>query len=149
MIGKFIVLFLVWIGLTNSLAVDELLVGAIVSLIVVYFFIERSKLNLLSVLIKYILFIPLFVKELIISNIEVAKIVLSPKIDIKSGIVEIQTKLENDSDKLLLANSITLTPGTLTLELNEDHLYIHVLDMEKNPKAELIKNIEKFEKVLV
>jgi multicomponent Na+:H+ antiporter subunit E len=148
-IGKFILLFLVWIGISNSLAPDELIVGAIVSFIVVYFFTDRSKLNLFSILKKYIFFIPLFLKELVKSNLEVAKIVLSPKIDIKSGIVDLQTTLINDSDKLLLANSITLTPGTLTLELDGDHLYVHVLDIKEDEKEYLQEKIVgKFEKVI-
>jgi multicomponent Na+:H+ antiporter subunit E len=148
-IGKFILLFLVWIGISNSLASDELIVGAIVSFIVVYFFTDRSKLNLFSILKKYIFFIPLFLKELVKSNLEVAKIVLSPKIDIKSGIVDLQTTLINDSDKLLLANSITLTPGTLTLELDGDHLYVHVLDIKEDEKEYLQEKIVgKFEKVI-
>jgi multicomponent Na+:H+ antiporter subunit E len=148
-IGKFILLFLVWIGISNSLASYELIVGAIVSFIVVYFFTDRSKLNLFSILKKYIFFIPLFLKELVKSNLEVAKIVLSPKIDIKSGIVDLQTTLINDSDKLLLANSITLTPGTLTLELDGDHLYVHVLDIKEDEKEYLQEKIVgKFEKVI-
>ncbi|MEA3513064.1 MAG: Na+/H+ antiporter subunit E [Campylobacterota bacterium] len=149
MIGKFILLFIVWIGLTNSLDIQELVVGAIVSFVVVYFFADERKLPLLKSIKKYILFIPIFFKSLIKSNIEVAKIVLSPKIDINPSIVKLNTSLTNDFDKLLLCNSITLTPGTITMELDDQNLYVHILDLKTKDKDILQKEIiDSFEKAI-
>ena len=73
---------------------------------------------------------PLFLKSLVKSNIEVAKIVLDPGLPINPGIIKLKTSLTDEYDKLLLANAITLTPGTITVELKDDFLYIHVLDLK-------------------
>jgi len=141
MLGKFILLFLVWIGLTNSLDIQELIVGAIVAFVVARFFTPNREFDLKLLVIKYIKFIPLFFKSLIQSNIEVAKIVLNPKLPINTGIVKLKTTLKSDSDKLILANAITLTPGTITLELDEDDLYVHVLDITNEDREILQQEI--------
>ena len=75
------------------------------------------------------------------SNIEVAKIVLTPKMPINTGIVELKTTLTNEQDKLLLANAITLTPGTITPELEGDSLYVHVLNLKSLDRDVLQKEI--------
>lgn len=141
MIGKFIILFLVWIGLTNSLDPQELAVGVIVALVVAKFFTSDKELHLASLTMKYIKFSPVFIKNLIQSNIEVAKIVLSPKLPINTGIVKLKTNLEGEYDKLILANAITLTPGTVTVELRDQDLYIHVLNVTTHDREELQKDI--------
>ncbi|SFV51446.1 putative Na(+) H(+) antiporter subunit E [hydrothermal vent metagenome] len=147
MLGKFILLFLVWIGLTNSLDIQELIVGAIVAFVVARFFTPNREFDLKLLAIKYIKFIPLFFKSLIQSNIEVAKIVLNPKLPINTGIVKLKTTLKGDSDKLILANAITLTPGTITIELDKNDLYIHVLNIEDENRdvlqGEIVDVLEK------
>jgi multicomponent Na+:H+ antiporter subunit E len=146
MIGKSILLLAVWIGLTNSLDIQELGVGAAVSLGIAYFFAGEERFHLGSILLKYIRFAPTFIKALIQSNIEVARIVLSPSLPVNPGIVKLKTTLKNDYDKLLLANAITLTPGTITLDMEDDHLYIHILNLKTTDKDVLQKEIiEKFE----
>jgi multicomponent Na+:H+ antiporter subunit E len=70
---------------------------------------------------------------------------------IKPGIVKIKTKLTKDSAITVLANSITLTPGTLTVDINEDkkELYIHWIKVSSTDINETTKEIgEKFEKTL-
>ena len=147
MLGKFILLFLVWIGLTNSLDIQELIVGAIVAFVVARFFTPNREFDLKLLAIKYIKFIPLFFKSLVQSNIEVAKIVLNPKLPINTGIVKLKTTLKGDSDKLILANAITLTPGTITIELDKNDLYIHVLNIEDENRdvlqGEIVDVLEK------
>ena len=141
MFGKFILLFLVWIGLTNSLDIQELIVGAIVAFVVARFFTPNREFDLKLLAIKYIKFMPLFFKNLVQSNIAVAKIVLNPKLPINTGIVKLKTTLKSDSDKLLLANAITLTPGTITLELEGEDLYIHVLYIDSKDRDVLQREI--------
>ncbi len=141
MLGKFILLFLVWIGLTNSLDLQELGVGFILSLGVAYFFGGSETLHLGRVTVKYLKFAPTFIKALIQSNIEVARIVLTPKLPINPGIVKLKTTLKNDYDKLILANAITLTPGTITIDLRGEDIYIHVLNLKTTDKETLQKEI--------
>jgi len=141
MIGKFILLFLVWIGLTNSLNIQELIVGAMVSFIIAKFFTPNREFNLKDLAVKYIRFIPIFLKNLIESNIAVAKIVLNPKLPINTGIVKLKTDLTNEHDKLILANAITLTPGTITVELRDSELFIHVLNLDSLDRDKLQDSI--------
>ncbi len=73
-----------------------------------------------------------FMRELVLSNLEVARIVLSPRLYIRPGLIAYRTELKTDLAITTLANIITLTPGTLTLEVSEDRtvLFIHALDIE-------------------
>ncbi len=148
MISKFILLFLAWIGLTNSLDMQELVLGAVLCLIVVYFFTTDAKIDLMALFVKYLKLTPVFLKDLIVSNIQMAKIVISPKIVIEPAIMTVQTTLTNQFDKLLLANAITLTPGTISLELDGQSLMIHVVDIHANTQEMLEKHIAKYEKIL-
>ena len=141
MVGKFILLFLVWIGVTNSLNIQELIVGAIVSFLIAKFFTPKREFNLKDLAVKYIRFIPIFLKNLIESNIAVAKIVLNPKLPINTGIVKLKTDLTNEHDRLILANAITLTPGTITVELRDRELFIHVLNLDSLDRDKLQDSI--------
>jgi multicomponent Na+:H+ antiporter subunit E len=72
----------------------------------------------------------LFLYELMMSAIKVARMVLSRNMNLKPGIFAYQTELTNDAQITLLANLITLTPGTLTIDTSDDGrtLYIHAVD---------------------
>lgn len=72
----------------------------------------------------------LFLYELFMSAYKVAKLVLSPKMDLKPGIFAYPLKLETDFQITLLANLITLTPGTLSVDVSDDErtLYVHAID---------------------
>jgi len=146
MITKALLLLAVWVGLTNSLDPQELIVGVIASLGVAYFFGGKEPFHLGATAIKYAKFTPVFIKALIQSNLQVARIVLTPSLPVNPGIVKLKTTLDNDYDKLLLANAITLTPGTITLDLDGEDIYIHILDLKTTDKATLQKEIiEAFE----
>lgn len=72
----------------------------------------------------------LFIYELILSAWKVAVLVVSPKMDLKPGIFAYPLKVDRDFEITLLANLITLTPGTLSVEVSDDRrtLYVHALD---------------------
>jgi multicomponent Na+:H+ antiporter subunit E len=87
--------------------------------------------------------------EIIKANFDVAYRVIHPKIPIKPGIVIIKTELKQDFAKMLLANSITLTPGTFTLDVVGDKLLIHWINVQSEDEVEATKIIgERFEKYL-
>ncbi|MBK1717991.1 Na+/H+ antiporter subunit E [Thiocystis violacea] len=126
------VLFVVWLGLTNSLQIQEVLAGLLVVSAIVWLTIPKpaggehgqpwSLLNLL-------LYLPVFLKDLVLANIDVASRVLNPRLPINPGIVRIRTGLTAPYQRLMLANSITLTPGTVTLEMEGEDLYVHWIDV--------------------
>jgi len=73
----------------------------------------------------------LFVYELILSAVRVARIVLRPKIDLQPGIIAFPLTVDKDFEITILANLITLTPGTLSVDVSEDRkiLYVHCIDV--------------------
>jgi len=152
-----IVLFLIWLFLTASLDPQELGFGLMMSLIVAAFtyeiFTTRGLANLHPRRVAYaIAYIPYFLWAMIMANLDVAYRVLHPKRPVNPGIVECKTVLENEVGKLALANSITLTPGTITLDVDGDKYFIHWIDVKDSSIEGASKNItqpfEKFLKVI-
>jgi len=92
----------------------------------------------------------LFGRELVKSNLDVARRVISPQLRINPGIVEGKTKLTHPTYRLILANSITLTPGTLTVDMIGDSLFIHWIDVTGKDVESATREISsKFEGVLL
>ncbi len=148
------IIFLFWLAYTSSLAINEIITGLIVSLIVAFFTYESftrvsTENNIVKRIFSFLKYLPIFIIEMIKANIDVAKRVINPSLPIKPGIVAIKTDLKSDQAKMLLANSITLTPGTLTVDIIDDTLYVHWIDVESE-KPQLQKNIiaSKFENLI-
>jgi len=97
-----------------------------------------------------LLYIPIFLFYCILANIDVAYRVLHPKLPIKPGIVKVKTSLTTLTGRVALANSITLTPGTLTVELTRDgYLYVHWINVKTvNIEEATRKIVRKFESIL-
>lgn len=132
---KTILLYLLfWIVLSENVKVETLCIGIIISLLVTSLNVDlvRSKrqFNFIRNILLWISYIIKLLKEIFVSNFNVAKIVLSKKIVISPRIVTIETKIKSDFHKTILANSITLTPGTLTISLDRDKIAIHCLKEE-------------------
>lgn len=119
-----------WLLLNGSLAVDVIFVGIAVSLLLTMGFAGdlafiaefRATPQAFLAAIRYAGY---FLIELVKANLSVARIVLSPALPLNPGIVKARTRLKSPVGRLLLANSITLTPGTLTVELDGEWLYVH------------------------
>ena len=79
---------------------------------------------------KQVIFLLNLIYEIILANISVAKIILSPKMDIKPGIIEVPIRTKTHAGITGIANSITLTPGTVTIDISDDEkiLYVHAID---------------------
>ncbi len=69
--------------------------------------------------------------DVVKANIQVALIVLSPRLRIKPGLVLIKPALESPFARVTLANAVTLTPGTLSVELGEEGLLVHALNLDQ------------------
>lgn len=123
-----------WIILTDNVKIETICVGLIISLLVISLNknLMRSniQLNFKKNILMWIYYIIMLVKEVVVSNFHVAKIVLSPKIEISPQVVIIQTKIKSDFHKTIFANSITLTPGTITISLDNNKITVHCLKQE-------------------
>lgn len=139
-ISTFVVCFAFWVLLTWSFEVQELAAGAVVSLAVALFssrfFVHEKSFWLFNPvkfvnLLVYVLFI--FPVELIKANWDMAKRCLGGCKNINPGIVKIPVDLESDYGQSMLANSITLTPGTITMDIAEEdgqtYYYVHWIDV--------------------
>ncbi|MCD4775586.1 MAG: Na+/H+ antiporter subunit E [Candidatus Aegiribacteria sp.] len=133
----FIFAFAVWCILCWVPDTQHLIAGAVVSLIVAAImgsmFVTRPHMFFNPIRVFYFLFwyIPVFIWELIRANFDVAYRVIHPSMPIKPGIVRLKTELKSDTGLTFLANSITLTPGTLTVDIDQDKgiLYIHWINV--------------------
>jgi multicomponent Na+:H+ antiporter subunit E len=119
-----------WMLLNGSLAPDILVVGLIAAIVITFLF--SNSLAVISelsttprALIAAVGYVFFFARELVKSNLNLARIVLSPALPLNPGIVKVRTRLKSRMGRLLLANSITLTPGTLTVDIDGEWLYIH------------------------
>ncbi len=126
------VLFGFWFALSGK--VDALMVGT--GLVVAVLVSWASKplisptattLRLGRGTLKLLAYLPWLIKEIIVSGVDVMKRVLHPQMPIKPQIVEIEVDLETDVAKVLLANSITLTPGTVTVDIEGNKFIVHAL----------------------
>ncbi|HED24417.1 MAG TPA: hypothetical protein ENN91_04755 [Firmicutes bacterium] len=129
----FILLMVFWLLISASADWQHILVGAIFSgiltvlwsnLTITEGFKTEFKLVQLFMLIKYFLSLAV---EIVIANIYVAMIVLNPRLPISPGIVIMRCDLERSLVRVLYVNSITLTPGTITVELEDNLLIVHAL----------------------
>jgi len=149
-----LVTFVLWLALSSKLNLPELICGGVVCLIISFFATHMySKLGFPSLSIKMVLFFLAYIIvlfwEVIKANFDVAYRVIHPKMPIKPGIVVIKTSLKSDIAKMILANSITLTPGTFTLDVIGDELLIHWINVKTEDVDEATKMIGKrFEKYL-
>ena len=126
-----IMLFIIWVVLTGSLEVADIVIGIIISGSISFLYLtlfeHKEEFEFIN---PFWLLIYLFIliKNIIKSNIYLTKILARRELNLTPAIVAVPTKLKSDWKKLLLANSITLTPGTLTLDIKDDMLFIHIIE---------------------
>lgn len=141
-------------GPSLSALPGEVLNGAIVGFGTAYLFRRMypgsfSPSRGVSKLPLIIQYIGVFLYELVTANIDVARRVLHPEMPIDPDVIEYEMSIENPLAVTVLANSITLTPGTLTLDHIEDRnaLKVHAIDGAENPEG-VKEPIRKWEKLL-
>ena len=153
----FVLAFVIWVLLAwpfagGQIDVQVVTAGVIASAIVALLFHEilpQEHHVLISPIRIFwaVVYMPVFFYYVILANFDVVYRALHPKMPINPGIVKIKTRLKTDAGITALANSITLTPGTLTVDLTEDgFLYIHWINVKSADTEEATKLIaEKFE----
>ena len=150
----FFFLVVLWLALTSAFNSQELLAGIsicfVIALIAHKFYIGLGfpSVSLKKFCFSLVYILVLFY-EIVKANIDVALRIIRPSLPINPGVVVIKTGLKSDIAKIVLANSITLTPGTFTLDIQEDKLLVHWIDV-KATDIETATNIigGKFEKYL-
>lgn len=141
-------LYLLWLCLTFPLNAQEAVFGlAVVAAAAVffgkYFAVLAFRKNTLAAVLQLTAYVPFLLWQIVKANIDVARIVLSFPIRIKPAIVRCRTTLESDFAKTILANSITLTPGTLTVDIIDGYIYIHCINIEDTGEEYAYEHIVK------
>ncbi len=132
-IGITAVLFLFWIAVSGSLNWPQLLVGLAVASFVTYFnrnllitAADRPPLRFGTV-VWFTGYLVQLLVAIIKANFHVAWLVLHPKMPIEPNMVTLKIKIGKEASRVLLANSITLTPGTLTVLADDKEFLVHAL----------------------
>ncbi|RMF90027.1 MAG: hypothetical protein D6733_04920 [Methanobacteriota archaeon] len=128
-------LFLFWILLSSALDPAHIAVGLAAAALVSRFssdlLIRRDeRIPSPKALLPYLSYLGHLAVEIVKANIHVARLVLDPRLPIAPSIVKFKTGLKGEVAKASLGNSITLTPGTLTIDIKGDTFYVHALTRE-------------------
>ncbi|MBN2539592.1 MAG: Na+/H+ antiporter subunit E [Deltaproteobacteria bacterium] len=132
-VATFVMLMVFWALLSGKFDTFHLSLGVICSLIVAYLSHDLLFANVRVgdgrlIAQRFLRYIPWLMREIVTANFHVAYLALSPKMPIDPQIITFRTKLESDISWVTLANSITLTPGTITIDIEDREFMIHALD---------------------
>ena len=127
----FVHLAIFWLLLSGHLERDLLTYGAISCAVVVAAslrarLVDRESLPF-HMMLRSWLYLPWLLVEIVKSNIDVAKIILHPALPMRPHILRTESSQKTDVGKVIFANSITLTPGTITLGVGKGEMVVHAL----------------------
>lgn len=150
----YLLLFLLWVILNGRFDLEIILFGIAISTAVTFFMTKcleyspKEEKKLFKNTLRILMYIIVLIVEIIKSSLLVLKFILSKEVDIQPQIVFFKTPLKSEFLKTVLANSITLTPGTITLNVEGDVFCVHALDytladgFENSVFVKLLKEIE-------
>ncbi|MGH7263898.1 MAG: Na+/H+ antiporter subunit E [Candidatus Rokuibacteriota bacterium] len=127
----FLVCFGLWLVLSGSLAPLHLAFGVVAAAAVTWM---NRDLQLVSPAVRisprFLAYLPWLLKEIAVANIQVARLVLHPRLPIDPVVVRFDTALTGELSRTTFANSITLTPGTVTLDVEGREFVVHAITRE-------------------
>jgi multicomponent Na+:H+ antiporter subunit E len=146
-----LLLTLIWMALTGKFSATNFFFGLVLSFFIMWIISrddeDQRYFKKIPGIVNLILF---FIYELIKANIQVAYDVITPKFHMKPGIVAIPLTVSSDLEITLLANLITLTPGTCSLDVSDDKKILYVHSMFINDKESFIQGVKNgFEKKIL
>ena len=161
----FILWFVIWCGLNWPVSAQDAALGVFASLFVTYMTADLAggpgkekvvrKRGISGNIIRiawFLCYIAVFLWECLKANIDVAWRVIYPTLPIRPGTIRVKTDLKSDIGLTFLANSITLTPGTTTIDIDKERVYIYIRILalkEGYPNAEMrLPVVSKFERIL-
>ena len=144
-LGINVLLAFVWVFLDTKYTIAEFAVGFVLGAIITGLYARFSGRHdfYLYRFFKFLKFLLVCLFELYVACLQVLKLVLTPKLNLKPGIIRMRVNLPTDFQLVFLASLINLTPGTLTLEVSQDKrtLYIHALNI--NDAEKIVSDISK------
>ena len=149
--------FCVWIVFNGAVTLEILALGVLISAVMFWFICrfmdysvekERKLYKKIPLFVRYVV---VLLKEILKANAAVFHMILTRKEVIEPVLVHVRTDLKTETAKVILANSITLTPGTITVSMTDRQLLVHCLDkslaegMEDSVFVELLREMEEGE----
>ena len=132
----FILLLVFWIFMSGLFDLWHFGLGVVSCALIAYLsndllFTDRQVSGKRTELVRLVTYIPWLLYQIYLANIYVAKLALHPRMNelIFPHIVKFRTRLKSDMAIMTFANSITLTPGTITVLIEDDYFYVHALDL--------------------
>jgi len=138
-----LVLLVVWLLLNNTLSAGHILLGSVIALVLPWatagFWADQLHLHKPGLALRFLL---LVLWDITVANIQVAKLILSPRRKLRPAFVHYPLDIDNDFAITVLAATISLTPGTVSIDVSSDHrtLLVHGLDVDD--EAALIADIK-------
>jgi len=132
---RLLVLAIAWLLLSGEYTLHEPLIAAfgLLSCVSVWWLwrrmgAESGPQGERTLGLKVLTYLPYLVIEIVKSNLTVAGIILNPKLPIAPRVIKVRASQRGEAARVLYANSITLTPGTLSCEMKDDTIWVHALD---------------------
>lgn len=150
----FFVFFFFWLLLNGQFTLEIAMVGVVLSALLYAFVVKfmdyspKKEWALFCRVPKIIFYIFYLIKEIFKSAFQTIHYIWSPSEEVEPRLVSFKTKLKTKAGKVVLANSITMTPGTITVAISKDKLLVHALDssfavdLEGSEMEKHIKSIE-------
>lgn len=147
--------FLVWLIFNGAVTTEIVLFGIVISLLMFAFICKfmdyslRKEKKLLMRSGYFLLYVLILVREVLKANMEVVRMIISRDVVVQPVMVSFQTSLKSGFCRAILANTITLTPGTITVSLEDSELIVHCLDkslaegMENSVFVEMLEKLER------
>ncbi len=130
----YVLFFLAWIIFNGNITLEIVIFGVVIATFMFAFMCKfmdysfKKELNVYKKSIWFLAYVVLLLREIIKANLAIIPKILTVEEEMEPVIVKFRTSLKSDFTRMLLANSITLTPGTITVSLEEDEYTIHCLD---------------------
>jgi multicomponent Na+:H+ antiporter subunit E len=150
----FLIFFLSWIIFNGQITTEILIFGVVIAAAVFWFVCKfmdyslKKELKMYRSIGFFLWYFLVLLKEIVVANIDVIKRVYTVEETMEPVIVKFKVNLKSDMTRVLLANSITLTPGTITVSLEENEYTVHCLDeslAEGLDTSVFVKLLEKYE----
>ena len=133
-----LVYFSLWIIFNGRVTLEIVIVGALISFVLDMFVKKILKIklngtfffNMLKLFPDALFYVIVLLFEIIKANLSITKLILAPQIEVEPCLVRFNTPLKTHAARVALANSITLTPGTITVSLEGNEFLVHALNKE-------------------
>lgn len=151
----FVLFFLVWIVFNGNITTEIVIFGLVIAAVVFAFICKfmdyslKKEVLFYKKILAFIWYVVILIVEIIKANVVVIHMITTQKEIVEPVIVKFKANLKSETARVILANSITLTPGTITVSLEEDEFVVHCLDkslaegMEDSVFVKLLQKMEK------